>query len=168
MIGLEPGKYPTFTMADQIQRCHFHVGSFHWPCCVADRSTLSTPRCNNAACKMYETAFVTAERSAFSCSLREYEFDRSVLVAKCQRSCRASEAQRVSWNALLGRPASLTQGVDVEFTPHGHLQSPWRGRPTHHRRPRACLLGTPSFGLLGSPGLRRCRFRAWPALENCT
>jgi len=27
--------------------------------------------------------------------------DKPVLVSKCQRSCRASEAQRVGWNALL-------------------------------------------------------------------
>src|SRR5215475_6590379 len=38
---------------------------------------------------------------AFSRSLREYRFDRLVLVSKCQRSCRASEAQRVGWNAML-------------------------------------------------------------------
>ena len=29
--------------------------------------------------------------------------DRSVLVSKCHRSCQASEAQRLGWNALSGR-----------------------------------------------------------------
>lgn len=51
---------------------------------------------------------VEAQRLAFSCPLREDSIDKSVMVPKCQRSRRASEAQRISWNAMLDGDLAVT------------------------------------------------------------
>jgi len=54
----------------------------------------------------------------FSRPLREEGISRTLLVSKCQRSWRASAAQRVGWNGLFGGPSADVIGAVIRVSAH--------------------------------------------------